>query len=73
MDIGSDNHFNHSNWGLILSWEPDVSPTLAVEELSFILEKKNHKIIVVVENFNNDHIFELFKDSSIKERVSCPY
>ena len=50
--------------------EPDISSTFAVEQLSFILEKENHKVIVVVQAEDRDQIYEFFKNSSIKDRVS---
>ena len=63
-------YLNQGNRCLLLTVEPDISATFAVEQLSYVLEKENHKIIVVVQqSTDKDQIYDFFAKSSIKERV----
>ena len=73
QDIDPDKYLNQGNRCLLLTMEPGISATFAVDQLSLTLAKENHKIIIVVQSGDRDQIYDFFKNSSIKERVCLKF
>ena len=69
-DLNCDAYLNRGNRSLLLAVEAAISPVFAVERLCYILEKKKHQIIIILEPMVKDQIIHCFQNSSVKDRVS---
>jgi hypothetical protein len=64
-------YLNRGIQSIFFALKPNSSPTLAVDQLAYVLEREEAKTLIKID-FDKDKIVHALKNSeSIQDRVSC--